>query len=162
MKERCFICGEENPNVLESHHIIPRRHGGSDDRENIVRLCANCHRGIERMYDRRFYRQLGLLDRKAESEEESSEGVVSRFVEAGVEYNRGKSVKRKTLRQAFNGYLTENGLEPWNFDDHAVMQRFGRLLNANVPDDVERTTKHGERADKYLALTDVGERYYQS
>ena len=55
---RCFVCGEDNPNVLETHHVIPRRYGGRDSEENLVTLCANCHSAIESLYGRRFYERL--------------------------------------------------------------------------------------------------------
>jgi hypothetical protein len=46
--------------VLEEHHIVPRRHGGSDDSDNLVDLCPTCHEKVERLYDRRFYDELGI------------------------------------------------------------------------------------------------------
>jgi hypothetical protein len=55
---RCFICSKENPNVLETHHLIPRRYGGDDTSENTVTLCANCHAAVERLYSRRFFERL--------------------------------------------------------------------------------------------------------
>lgn len=58
MTEACFICAEANPNVLENHHIVPQRYGGSDSNENLVTLCANCHRAVERLYDERFYSEM--------------------------------------------------------------------------------------------------------
>lgn len=58
----CFICGEDNSVVLEEHHIVPRRYGGTDDEENLVTLCANCHSAVEKLYDKRFYRELGVAD----------------------------------------------------------------------------------------------------
>lgn len=61
--DSCFICGDDNQNALQTHHIVPRRHGGSDKDENLVRLCANCHQAIERLYNKRFYRKLGVADR---------------------------------------------------------------------------------------------------
>lgn len=60
MEEQCFICGEGNENVLERHHLIPRRYGGEDVSSNMVTLCANCHRAIERLYDDRFFLDLGV------------------------------------------------------------------------------------------------------
>lgn len=60
LPNRCFICGEDTPSRLQTHHIVPRRHGGSDNSENLVRLCANCHQAIEKMYDKRFYQELGV------------------------------------------------------------------------------------------------------
>lgn len=32
---------------IQAHHIIPRRHGGGDELENLVTLCASCHRKRE-------------------------------------------------------------------------------------------------------------------
>ena len=55
---RCFICGDDHERVLQRHHIVPKNYGGSDDPENLVTVCANCHQAIEKMHDRRFYNQL--------------------------------------------------------------------------------------------------------
>lgn len=60
---RCFVCGDDNTNALQTHHIVPRRHGGTDKDENLVKLCANCHQAVERLYNKRFYRKLGVADR---------------------------------------------------------------------------------------------------
>jgi hypothetical protein len=57
---KCFICGDPNENAIQTHHIVPNRHGGSDKDENLVDLCANCHQAIERVYDKRFYQALGV------------------------------------------------------------------------------------------------------
>ena len=40
---QCEYCGEEfdSPDV---HHIKPRKEGGSNDRNNLIVLCPNCHR----------------------------------------------------------------------------------------------------------------------
>jgi hypothetical protein len=59
-KNTCFICGENRPNSIEQHHIVPRRFGGSDQDENLVGLCASCHAAIEKLYDKRFYDKLGV------------------------------------------------------------------------------------------------------
>lgn len=52
---RCGICGEDNPKVIEKHHKFPRRFGGPDTDDNIIKLCANCHRCIENEYDNEFW-----------------------------------------------------------------------------------------------------------
>lgn len=39
----CEQCGYDNINVLNVHHIVERRNGGSDDRSNLKLLCPNCH-----------------------------------------------------------------------------------------------------------------------
>jgi HNH endonuclease len=39
-KHRCTICAEK---CFEIHHIIEQSEGGSDDPENLIVLCPNCH-----------------------------------------------------------------------------------------------------------------------
>jgi len=58
MSESCHFCGETD--VLQEHHIVPRRYDGSDESVNLVTLCPTCHRKIESMYDKRFYDALGV------------------------------------------------------------------------------------------------------
>lgn len=54
-REDCYICGHGNADILEQHHIVPQRHGGSDSAENLVELCPSCHETLERLYNKRFY-----------------------------------------------------------------------------------------------------------
>lgn len=56
----CFICGDVNDNRHQVHHIVPRRFDGSSEDENLVTLCASCHQAVEKMYDARFYDELGV------------------------------------------------------------------------------------------------------
>lgn len=39
---RCVRCGT-NTQLLEVHHIISRREGGTDELDNLITLCAACH-----------------------------------------------------------------------------------------------------------------------
>ena len=41
----CQICGKKNIR-LEVHHIIFRSQGGTDDENNLITLCEDCHSGI--------------------------------------------------------------------------------------------------------------------
>ena len=41
----CQCCGKKNCR-LEVHHIKFRRNGGTDDEENLITLCKECHDGI--------------------------------------------------------------------------------------------------------------------
>jgi len=52
----CHFCDETE--ALDRHHIVPQRHGGSDDEENLVTVCPNCHRKLETLYDKRFYNEV--------------------------------------------------------------------------------------------------------
>lgn len=48
---KCKICRDDVPSeAIETHHLVPKRHGGDDSDENLVDLCANCHRVLERLY----------------------------------------------------------------------------------------------------------------
>ena len=40
--KRCMICGWAE--VVDVHHIIPRRHGGTNNLDNLIVLCPNHHR----------------------------------------------------------------------------------------------------------------------
>lgn len=64
----CYFCLSEETEVLEEHHIVPRRFGGGDEDENLVLLCPTCHSKIERLYGRRFYTELGAADDVNESD----------------------------------------------------------------------------------------------
>lgn len=39
----CVACGTRNASI-EVHHVDPKENGGSDEIENLVALCPNCHR----------------------------------------------------------------------------------------------------------------------
>ena len=39
---RCVMCGT-NRSLLEAHHIVARRHGGTDELDNLVTLCRTYH-----------------------------------------------------------------------------------------------------------------------
>lgn len=60
----CYFCHAAID--TETHHIVPRRMGGSDEAENKVILCSVCHYKLETLYDKRFYEQLGITDEKGE------------------------------------------------------------------------------------------------
>ena len=40
----CKLCKFNLPEALDVHHIIPKSRGGNNSIENLVTLCANCHR----------------------------------------------------------------------------------------------------------------------
>jgi len=45
-QEKCQVCFIQDlmPNI---HHIIPRKHGGTDDPKNLILLCSSCHGMVE-------------------------------------------------------------------------------------------------------------------
>ena len=46
MTDVCWCCGER---AREYHHILPKRAGGKNDRQNIMPLCTMCHNAIDRI-----------------------------------------------------------------------------------------------------------------
>lgn len=40
---KCERCGFSNVRALEVHHVERRCDGGTDDKSNLLILCANCH-----------------------------------------------------------------------------------------------------------------------
>lgn len=52
------ICGHSNPEVIETHHLVPRRLGGTDATENLVDLCGPCHNAIESIFDDEYFNML--------------------------------------------------------------------------------------------------------
>lgn len=74
--QHCEICGEHKPNSLETHHVVPQRHGGSDEPENLVRLCSSCHAAVEKIWDDSFYSRLKIGKRATEYEQsKTAEGT---------------------------------------------------------------------------------------
>lgn len=65
----CFICGDDRSHLLETHHVVPRRFDGDDSAENLVQLCPSCHTAVEKMYNSRFYRNLGVKGPEANPKE---------------------------------------------------------------------------------------------
>lgn len=43
-------CSSTGKNKIQAHHLIPRRHGGSDELDNLVTLCISCHHKREWRY----------------------------------------------------------------------------------------------------------------
>ena len=39
----CHECHNDNYNILQVHHKIERCNGGTDDLDNLLLLCPNCH-----------------------------------------------------------------------------------------------------------------------
>lgn len=42
---KCSICGW-NKATCDIHHILPKKCGGTDDNNNLIILCPNCHRMV--------------------------------------------------------------------------------------------------------------------
>lgn len=43
MNAKCSLCGWSE-STCDIHHIIPKKQGGTDDMNNLICICPNCHR----------------------------------------------------------------------------------------------------------------------
>jgi hypothetical protein len=51
---KCYACGFSIRMILRVHHIIPMSLGGTDEIENLVLLCPNCHTLVHLLSSKRF------------------------------------------------------------------------------------------------------------
>jgi hypothetical protein len=141
MSDRCFICGEDNPHVLEEHHIIPRRHGGADDPENLVTLCANCHTAVEKLYDDDVFRQLGAAPLRSVPEQradkETVRNAVGRFLRECEHVSTGADgwATKRAVRELYADWADRNGV-----DVSPTPRQFGVAL-ADLREDVDTTQR---------------------
>lgn len=81
---------------MEQHHILPRRFGGGDNEDNLVTLCASCHRGIESIYDKQFWASVGLRP-------SSDEHSVEEFADRRLAFDESYGATPKT--QVYRWYV---------------------------------------------------------
>lgn len=88
---------------------------------------------------------------------------VAVFVDRCVDYDASAAIQRERFRETFNAWLVDHDEtgrdEPWDFDDHGTVSRFGNLLTESVDGDVGRGTVNGEVSYKNLTLTETGRRF---
>ena len=91
---------------MEEHHILPRRFGGRDTDENLVTLCASCHRAVESIYDKQFWSAVGL--RPSDGEE-----TVEEFVERRLSINQSHGpVPKARLYEQYREWCEAGDVEP--------------------------------------------------
>jgi hypothetical protein len=172
MHHRCYICGNDNPNVLEEHHIVPRRHGGEDTDENLITLCANCHRSIERIYDKRFYQQLGVESvREGQEERPRHTGTkaqkvelepVEQFAKDCLVQEKFEFVQKEAVYRSFNSYVEGFGLEAWEFDRQSELTKFGSRVMSAFSGTPVTSRRRGEMVYLHITLNRKGERLLHS
>jgi hypothetical protein len=51
---KCYVCGFSIHIALRVHHVVPASLGGTDEIENLVLLCPNCHALVHVLSSKRF------------------------------------------------------------------------------------------------------------
>jgi hypothetical protein len=46
-KNRCRMCNAKRPTPFHVHHILKRRKGGTDTLDNLITVCAGCHKKVD-------------------------------------------------------------------------------------------------------------------
>ncbi len=58
----CYICGEDDYDLLDVHRIVPGKEGGQYTEHNSLVTCSNCHRKCHSgrvIIDRKYQTTLG-------------------------------------------------------------------------------------------------------
>jgi len=106
MSDRCQICGDVRPRSLEEHHILPRRFGGGDHEDNLVTLCASCHRALESIYDKQFWTTIGVRP-------SDGSNTVAEFVDRRLSLDESYGPTPKSeVYQWYAGWCRAGEIEP--------------------------------------------------
>lgn len=150
-KYTCQCCGKKNKR-LEVHHIVYRSNNGSDDLENLITLCEDCHKDI---HD-------GTKTLKLKGKQKS-----------GLRYATQMSVLRSMLLKHYSdaietfGFVTKAnrealGLEKDHYIDACVIASSGQTVEFNS--DIfykkcvakqNRSMRKGIRSEKTIPLGKV-------
>lgn len=150
---KCVCCGNNDPLVLDVHHVIPRHKGGSDNIENLSLLCANCHR-----------KEHNCLDSVAEtifsdngnSQSKVKESKVKESIQDILPSNFALSkifAKKYSDLQKHFKTLTPEGFEQWKlFVDFIIQNNFTEIFDCkfvNPPDFQKLVYDKGFTEDKW-------------
>lgn len=153
IEDWCVICGYDNEYTLQKHHIVPRRFGGSDDEDNLVSLCANCHEVIEKIYDKSFYNALGVTSPDEDDQyttvvrTERSALVPRGAVDLKTDPGEPLSVSTALLKEHRELAHCMNTLSTYEFSKLHHRDKFELLLSQHE-EEVDRALTHVFR-DKY-------------
>ncbi|NEU56741.1 HNH endonuclease [Halorussus sp. MSC15.2] len=124
---------------MEEHHILPRRYDGSDEPENLVTLCSNCHTAIEKIYGDDFFDRLIENIKNREFGGDVTEGVECFAEEYLGEDNVSvpKGTTDGSRAEIFRAY--KDFCERRRFPRHTVRRRFLRELESVMDGEFWRT-----------------------
>lgn len=74
-KNHCHFCKEDNKEVLDQHHIVPKRLSGSNGSHNLVKVCRNCHGKLEQLYDAETFSMIAHQIKESKSQEQKLRDV---------------------------------------------------------------------------------------
>ena len=103
---KCELCGDDTKEILQVHHIIPVTAGGSNNADNLIVLCPNCHfkahRGLISVEELQSHLNTDIIQKVINSRK--------RREKQNIEIE-GSMIKSKQEFEYFiKGKLAENGL----------------------------------------------------
>lgn len=87
---------------------------------------------------------------------------VQAFADECLECRAGEKVKKKLVKSAFNEFVTDHDIEPWDFDDQGTLVTFGTRMKDATEMDIPPTHVQGDRAYQNLRLNSTGKEYLNS
>jgi len=111
--EVCAICGTNRK--IKAHHIVPRRNGGLNSRNNIILLCHAHHKLADRIQDNEF-RSFEILAQPKNQEE------LIEFIRL-IEKNQAGSKKTFAKRKYYFSEATPGFPSPREFFSWCKKQR---------------------------------------
>lgn len=103
---KCEICGDSTKEILQVHHIVPVKQGGTNNADNLIVLCPNCHykahRGIITIQELQKHINPNIILKAIKNKKSRPKQNVSLI---------GNMIKNKLEFEYFlKGKLAENGL----------------------------------------------------
>lgn len=153
-RSQCQACGLALRPILAIHHVIPVWLGGSDSMDNLVTLCANCHKSVHWLSagDRSvkgahgyglgqsvtITRKLLKLARRMR---------LRRLRDIGPDHVLKKSV---SLETAFDAVARRNGLP---LSERRLLERCVRkALRAISPSDLRQCSVRLPRGERFISI----------
>ena len=125
---------------MEEHHILPRRFGGGDHEENLVALCASCHRAVENIYDKQFWTSVGLRP-------SSGSNTVEEFVDRRLSFDETYDATPKgDVYEWYAEWCRAGDIEP------VSQHKFTKKLKRLPPVETDRAYIGGEQHRCFVGL----------
>jgi hypothetical protein len=104
--DKCFYCGSP---AEEYHHIIPRHMGGDNRLENIVPMCAECHK---KAHSKRPYKRQAQWGRSRIEAPANFTGIARQYLDSEITFNKAlelTGLKKNTFYRLLEEYRKETG-----------------------------------------------------
>lgn len=112
---KCKLCNKES-NSLEVHHIVPRARGGTNDKNNLIKICIECH---GKAHNVNFSKRDGLV----------SLGIEKHKIKLKEDYKWVIDNSDK-IQKKFQSYLTDEDWQIADFISYLLAADF--LTNTNI------------------------------